>query len=218
MADNGIIIIGNQTIGYTERQTYIYWDISPDMSDERNVYIKPPYYLVNNNRYAGLNYVLSIYTTRWTGMEYEPVPMSERTIFLYYSQCIRSERTTYYYPETGNRLVFVEGLLTNTPLLMKYPKYFNWNYVPQILNPEFILWSFYPLSTSDITVKLMSTTGISVSVNSGVEPDKFTITTLSNNQYKIVANVDQTFPAGDHVSCYITAYDSKGNYLKPGMW
>jgi len=218
MADDGIIIIGNQTIGYTERQTYIYWDITPNMVDERHMFIASPYYLVSNSRYTAQNYLLTIYSTRWTGLDYTPIPMSEVTIFLHYSQCVWSERSVSYHPETGNRMMFVEGLMTNTPLLMKYPKYYNWSYVPQIVNPQFILWSFYPLATNDITVKLTSDTGASVSVNSGTDPDKFSIVPLSNKQYQITANVDHTFATGDHVTCYLTCYDTKGNYLKPGMW
>lgn len=219
MADNGIIIIGDQTIGYSERETYVYWDIAADAQSERSIILHPPYYLISNSRHTALNYIHTLYATRWTAMEYTPNPTSDRYVYLHYSLCVKSERTTYYHPETGNRLVFVEGLLTNTPLLMKYPKYYNWNYVPQVLNPEFILWSFYPLATSDITVKLLATnSGSSVVKNSGVDSNDFIIETLSNKQYKITVNIDHTFNPGDTVTCYVTAYDTKGNYLKPGMW
>lgn len=218
MADNGIIIIGGQTIGYTERNVYVYWDIASDMTSERGVALSAPYYLVPNARYTALNYILSAYTTRWTSLTYQPTPISERSVFMHYSQCVRSERGIYYHPETGNRLVFVEGLLTNTPLLMKYPKYFNWSYVPQVLNPEFILWSYYDLAVNDITVKLVSTAGITASANSGTDKSLFNIETLANHQYRVTVNIAQVFAPGDTVNCYVTAYDVKGNYLKPGMW
>jgi len=218
VAENGIIIIGDQTIGYSERSTYVYWDIAADAQSDRKILIKEPYYLVANGRHTTLNYVQSIYATRWTLLTYQPTPISERNIYLHYASCVRSERYTYYYPETGNRLVFVEGLMTNTPLLMKYPKYFNWNYVPQVLNPEFVLWSYYALEENDITIKLVSSGGSIILCNSGNETSKFTISNIADKQYKITVNIDHTFNTNETVTCYITAYDIKGNYLKPGMW
>ena len=218
MADNGIIIIGNLTTGYTERETYVYWDVAPNTLDERTMALAEPYYLEWTAVYSAINYILTIYTTRWTCMDYTPTPMSEITTYLCYSELAWDERTCYFYLDTRDRWAFVEGLFTNTPLLMKYPKYYNWSYVPQVLNPQFILWSYYPLATNDITVKLMSVAGASVIVNSGTDASKFTLTPIGNNLYQIDVNVEHTFNTGDQVTCYITAYDTKGNYLKPGMW
>lgn len=218
MADNGIILIGDQVIGYTEREVYLYWDMDPDVISDRGILLHTPYYLISNSRHTALNYVCSVYATRWVFLEYKPTPITERKIYLCYALCNKSERTIYYHPETRDRLVFVEGLLTNTPLLMKYPKYYNWNYVPQMLNPEFILWSYYILELNDITVKLVSSLGDIITVNSGTHSTLFNIVTLPNNQYKITVTIDHIFEPSDTVTCYITAYDCKGNYLKSGMW
>lgn len=217
MADNGIIIIGDQTIGYTERETYVYWDISADVQSERTCFIETPYYLLSSARAVAMNYIQYIYSTRWTTYAQQIIPLSERFVFVHYSKCYSSERQTYYYPDTRERLAFAEGLLTQTPLLMKYPKYHNWNYIPQVLNPEFMLWSFYDLAEEDITVKMIGSTGTSVTVNSGVD-DVFTITKVADKQYKIKVIIDHTFDPGETVTCYITAYDVKGNHLKSGMW
>ena len=218
MADNGIIIIGDQTLGFSERETYVYWDISTDIQSERSILLLEPYYCISNGRHTTLNYVYSAYATRWTYLEYEPQPISERYIYLHYSTCTKSDRYIYYYPETRNRLVFVEGLFTNTPLLMKYPKYYNWNYIPQTINPEFIVWSFYDIEKNDVTIKLISNTGDTVSINSGITPQKFNIEKIADKQYKITAFIDYTFDPGVQVTCYISMYDVKGNNLKPGMW
>ncbi len=218
MADNGIIIIGDQTIGYSERDVYVYWDLSADFTNERSCVLSEPYYQVVNSRYVITDHIQYVYTTRWTGLEYDPIPITERYVFMHYAKCEHSERTVYYYPDTRERLMFVEGLLTNTPLLLKYPRYFNWNYVPQILNPEFTLWSHYALEEGDITLKLMSSSGTTILLNSGSTPDLFTITKITDTQYNVVVSVDHTFDPGDTITCYLTAYDVKDNYLKPGMW
>lgn len=218
MSDNGIVVIGGQTIGYTERNVYVYWDVSPDMSTERQFSIETPYYTINTARHVFYEDIQHIYTTRWVSMHYTPLPVSDRQMFVYYSQCMKSERFVYYHPDTAERLIYVESLLTTTPLLMKYPKYFNWNYVPQIVNPEFIVWAHYPLDLSNITLKITSTNGVLLSLNSGTNPDKFSIASIGNNQYKITFYVDYVFDPGDVVTCYVMAYDIKGNYLKPGMW
>lgn len=218
MADNGVIVVGGGTIGYSERNIYVYWDISADLSSDRSFLIETPYYVVANSRYIAHQHIQYIYNTRWMHIEYEPIPVTDRTIYVHYSKCFTSERSLYYHPDTHERMIYVEGLMTNTPLLMKYPKYFNWSYVPQVVNPEFIIWSFYDLDYSNVVLKLTSTNGVLLTLNSGTAPEKFDIQELSNNQYKITIFVDYVFDANDIITCYITAYDIKGNYLKQGMW
>ena len=218
VADNGIIIIGDQTIGYSERDTYIYWDVSSDMSSDRSCAIAVPYYQLINSRYVATEHIQHIYATRWVHIEYTPEPISERYIFMHYAACMHSERTVYYYPDTRERLMFVEGLLTATPLLMKYPKYYNWNYVPQILNPQFTIWSHYDLEETDVTLKIISSGGATIYLNSGTSPDAFSIEKTNDTTYVITVAVDHVFEPTETVTCYLTAYDVKDNYLKPGMW
>ena len=218
MSDNGIIVVGGQTTGYTERSIYVYWDISPDLSSERQCGIVTPYYVVSSTRYIAHQHIQYAYCNRWVAMEYTKIPVSDRKIFVHYAKCMHSERTMCYNPDTCERMIYVEALLTTTPLLIKYPKYFNWNYVPQIINPEFMIWSHYDLDIDNITLKITSTNGVLISLNSGANPDKFSIKKFSNNQYKLIFYVDHVFDPGDTVTCYVMAYDIKGNYLKPGMW
>lgn len=215
---DGLIVVGDQTTGYTERQIYVQWDITSDLISERNVTLLKPFYLVSSTRNVTFVRVQYLYMTRWVHVEYEPIPVTERQIYVEYSLCQSSERTIYYYPDTRERLVFVEGLLTATPLVLKYPKYYNWTYVPQILTPEFIIWAYYPLNENDITFKVVGSSGTSIALNSGVHSSKFKIEKIADLQYKITILIDHTFENGETVNCYLTAYDVKGNELKQGLW
>ena len=217
MAD-GIIIVGSQTIGFTERRVYVYWDIPPDLLSDRHSYMENPYRLFINTRYAGCNYIQHIYITRWVHVEYEPTPITEREVYLEYSLCQISERHIYFYPDSRERMVFAEGLFTQTPLLLKYPKYYNWNYIPQIISPEFIIWSFYPLDEDNITLVISTDQGTHLRYNSGTNPDSFRIEKITEEQYKVTVFIDHEFNNSEVVTCYLTAFDTKGNHLKDGMW
>jgi hypothetical protein len=218
VADNGIVIIGNQTVGYTERNIYVYWDISPDLMTQRHIALEVPYYLVMSAREIAHQHIQYIYNTRWMHVEYEPTPITERHIFIHYALCLSSERVIYYYPDTRERLMYSECLLVNTPLIMKYPKYYNWAHVPQILSPSFLLWSFYPLDYENITVQLIGSSGNNIIKNSLSNNADFRIEKIAEYQYNVSVAVNHVFAPGETVTCYVTAYDSKGNYLKPGMW
>lgn len=218
VADNGIIILGDNTLGYTERNIYVYWDISPDLTSQRHIALEVPFYRVMSSREIAHQHIQYIYATRWMHVEYEPTPITERKIFIHYALCLTSERVVYYYPDTRERLIYTECLLINTPLLMKYPKYYNWNFVPQILSPNFILWSFYELDIANISLQIIGSSGTSIIKNSLSHKDSFTIEPISEYQYSITVTIDHVFSPGETVTCYLTAYDMKGNYLKPGMW
>jgi hypothetical protein len=175
MANDGVIVVSDQTIGYTERLVHIQWDITPDSMTEREITLLKPYYSLNSTRNVAFVRIQYIYVTRWVAVSYTPIPISERSVFVHYSSRTMSERYVYYYPDTRERLAFFEGLFTNTPLLLKYPKYLNWNYVPQVLVPEFIIWSYYPLDLDNIVIKLVGSSGTILTLNSGVHQDKFVI-------------------------------------------
>jgi len=213
---DGVTTVGSQTIGYTERQIYVDWDISPDLRSSRQFYSPEAFYRVPNGRYVTQNYIEHVYDTRWVHLEYQPTPITERDIFVYYADCNISERSIYYYPDTGYRQLFVESLYTNTPLLLKYPKYYNWDYVPQVIKPEFTLWSYYPLVEDDIILKVMTDSGKELYVYA--KDGNVTIEKKSDTIYKITFDLDEVFDPGEQITCYISVYDIKGNYLKDGLW
>lgn len=215
---DGIIIVGGQTIGFTERQVYVYWDIAPDLRSNRFGFCENPYYVRSTARYIDHVHIQYLYITRWVHVEYDPIPTADRWVYVHYARCEHSERTIYWYPDTKERYVFAEGLLTNTPLLLKYPKYFNWNYIPQVLNPEFRIWSHYPIQEDDITLKITTDQGTIIYINSGTHPDKVEIVPDGEKIYKITFHVDHVFDPGEVVSCFLSLYDVKNNYLKDGMW
>jgi len=215
---DGVTTVGSQTIGYTERQIYVDWDIAPDLRVSRQLFTPEGYYRIPNTRYAGCNYIQHVYCTRWTLLNYERQPITERKLFVYYALCQTSERKVYYYPDTAYRYIYAESLYTETPLLLKYPKYYNWNYIPQVIHPQFTVWSYYDLKTDDITLKVMTDKGTVLYMNSGKEPDKVKIEKKSDTIYEITFHLDHVFDPGEKVTCYVSMYDVKGNYLKDGLW
>lgn len=215
---DGVTTVGSQTIGYTEREVYLYWDVAPDLRSERFCFLPEAYYVVESVRYTTQNYIEHIYTTRWMSVTYKPTPITERNIFVLYAVCTTSERTVYYYPDTGYRFAYAESIYTQTPLLLKYPKYYNWDYVPQSITPEFEIWSYYPLREDDITLKIVTNQGKTVYINSGDTTAQVDIIKETDKVYKIKFKVDEVFDPGEQITCYLSAYDIKGNYLKDGMW
>jgi len=237
--ETGVIVVGDQTIGYTERLTCLRWDIPADVVTERSAYTEDPFYLFYTTRYSTQNYILTTYSTRWTSYVVEQQTYSEKYIILDYAKREVTERHYYYYPDSANRFLFVQGLLTNTPLLLKYPKYFNWNYIPQIVNPRFDIWSFYPLEKNDLTLKIVGSSGTILYYNYGISQDSFLIEEFPQSppppppvgsilppgpldpppcRYRITVYVNHVFENEETINCYLTVFDSKGNYLKDGMW
>jgi len=214
----GVIVVGDLSLGFTERLTTLRWDIPADVVTERTCYIADPFYMFYSTRYCDYNYLQTSYITRWITYGLEIGYVSEITIMLDYCKTIFDDRVCIFYPDTSERMIFVESLLTNTPLLLKYPKYFNWNYIPQVLNPEFVLWSFYPLETEDITLKLVGSNGGMSIVNSGINPESVLIEHISERQYKITVMIAHVWDHGEIVNCHLSVFDVMGNHLKDGMW
>ena len=218
MAKDGVVVVGDSLLGYTERRAYVYWDINPDLLSEKKGAIETPYIELETFRYATHQHIAHIYTTRWSEVIRAYQPITERTLLFNYKLLQISNRWAYVYQDTRERIGYTEGLFTTTPLILKYPKYYNWNYIPQVINPEFNVWSYYNLDTDNITLKIVSDKGTSIYLNSGINRDKFVIKKISKHTWKIKVYVDHVFEPGEKVSLYVTMYDVKGNHLKPGMW
>jgi len=217
-ANEGVILIGSEVLGYTERTIYVKWDIAPDLRVERFCYIENPYYLIWDARFIAENYILHTYTARWIGCNYKGPPITERKVLVFYGECRFSVRTVYYFPDTSYRYAYAESIYTTTPLLLKYPKYYNWNYIPQVLSPEFRVWAYYPIVKQSVTLKLLTDRGKTIVISYTTSPDKVEIVKESDKIYKITFTVDEVFDPGEKVDCYLSLYDIKGNYLKDGLW
>ena len=213
---DGVTTVGTQTIGYTERQIYVDWDISPDLRVSRKLFTPEAFYRIRDARYITQNYIEHVYCTRWTSVKYLPTPITERHVYFNYAKCKTSDRTVFYYPDTAYRQIYVESLYTNTPLLLKYPKYYNWDYVPQVINPEFTVWSYYPIAVDDIILKIMTSENKVIYVHS--KDNNIELSKLSDTIYKIKFKVDTVFDPGEVITCYVSLHDIKGNYLKDGLW
>ena len=218
MANDGVVVVGDSLQGYTERNIYVSWDINPDLRNERKAGIEIPYYRFHNFRYATHEHIDHIYTTRWSEVVRAYQPITERSVIFNYKQLVTTSRHVYVYQDTRERVGYTEGLFTQTPLLLKYPKYYNWSYIPQVINPEFKVWSYYDIDEDNITIKVISSNGKRVILNSGVNKDKFSIQKLTEHTWKITVYIDEVFEPDEKVSVYVTMYDIKGNELKPGFW
>lgn len=218
MASEGVLVVGDSIQGYTERNGYLYWDISPDLRDERKAFLEEPFYRVTTWRYGATRAIAHIYTTRWAQIKRAYQPISERKVYLSYKELHYSIRTAYVYQDTRERLGYTEALFTQTPLVLKYPKYYNWHYIPQILNPKFRIWSFYDLDLDSITLKITTDKGKLILLNSGKDKDKFKVEKIADKIYEVTIYVDQIFDEGEKVNLYLSCYDEKGNLLKDGFW
>ena len=218
MAKDGIIVVGDSLLGYTERVSYVYWDVNPDLISEKEVLIETPYIEIETFRYITHEHIDHLYTTRWSELIRAYQPVTEQIVTFNHKLIQFSNRYVYVYQDTRERIGYTEGLFTQTPLVLKYPKYYNWNYIPQIITPEFNVWSYYDLDTDNITIKIVSSKGTQIYLNSGINKDKFVIEKVASHQWKIKVYVDHVFEPGEKVSVYVTMYDVKGNYLKPGLW
>jgi len=218
MANEGFFVVGDHLLGYTERTALVQWDIAPDLRSDRFVAITTPFYRIFDARYGTQRHILHAYMTRWVTTVVDGPPGTERMVYVLGVECHTSDRMGYFYLDTGVRYGIAEGLYTNTPLLLKWPKYHNWAYVPEILTPEFQIWSFYELDTSDIQIKIVGAETGTVVLHSGRDRDKFEIEKISDNIYQIKVIVDTQFQDGEQLTCYVSAHDVKGNWLKPGIW
>ena len=55
----------------------------------------------------------------------------------------------------GQRFVATpESFVRATPVILKYPKYHNWEYIPRKITPEFDVWSYYELDENSINLTI----------------------------------------------------------------
>jgi len=228
MPNSGVYTVGDKVIGYTERKVVFKSDISPDLRTERKIVLEQPYIVKLTWRYITYNHIAHYLSVRHLLIQRPEKPyFSERKIFLKWKLSFQSTRKIVVQTDIWTRKCFVESLYTNTPLLLKYPKYYNWEYVPQVLNLEFHIWSFYKLEENDITLYIVSKNNPNrkpIILNSGKDKSKFKIEiikTYPNNKgflYKIQIFPDVIFNIGEELEISLVCYDVKGNYLKQGLW
>ena len=218
MPESGVLIIGDQIIGYSERYIYNCWDVPTDIKSNRYCAIVKPYLNVYGARYAYHNHVRYMYSGRYASINYTPIPCSDRYVFVNYLIAGKSDRYAYFYEDTGWRYCFYDCLLTQTPLLLKNPKYTNWEYIPQIINPEFKIWSHYELNENDISLHITSDNDANIFLNSGINKSSFSIVKESEKIYNITVYVNHVFDNDETINCHLTLFDKKGNYLKDGLW
>jgi hypothetical protein len=224
---SGVYTVGDKIIAYTERQFIVKYDVSPDLRSERQFNLEQPYTVYTSWRYFSFNYILHLLSQRqFVIVRSEKPYFEERNFFIQWCHLDYTDRKFFVQLDIWKRNFIVESLFTNTPLLLKYPKYYNWDYVPQILNLEFNVYSFYDLEEDDITVYINSLTNPehSIILNSGLDKDKFEIKVISeypNNKgkiYQIKVYVPIVFDVGEEIQISLVCYDKKGNYLKKGLW
>ena len=82
MPDSGVLVIGDQIIGYSERYIYVNWDIAPDVCVEVQAVLEMPYLGVSSVRYVYHEHVKYSYSNKWCSILYTPIPVSDRYIYL----------------------------------------------------------------------------------------------------------------------------------------
>jgi len=216
---SGLLVFGSVILGFDSRTCFVAFDVAPETKSERFIYVAPAYITYTTWRYAKYNYVLKIFTTRYTYIEYKGFPYDERKIKVLYGIKYIDERHCYYYFLHNEVKCYCEGLFTNTPLLLKNYKYNNWERIPNVITPEFYIWSFYPLDENSIELLIHNKTKDEyILLSSSTDKDKFKIEKVSNYVYKITVFVNEFFENGTVLDLYLSVYDIHGNYIKDGIW
>lgn len=218
MPDSGVLIIGDNIIGYAERYVYCSWDVPADILSQRTCGQLTPYLNVYSARYVFHEHIKHIYSERNVSIKYTPIPVTDRYAYADYVLNSVTTRYCYFYPDTGFRYCFYESLLKQTPLLLKVPKYTDWEYIPQIIHPEFKVWSHYDLDEDNISLHITSDNDVNIFLNSGINKSSFKIVKNSDKIYTITCYINHTFDNGEVIDCHLSMFDKKGNYLKDGLW
>jgi hypothetical protein len=104
---------------------------------------------------------------------------------------------------------------------MKYPKYYNNEFLPLVITPAFKVWGFYPLDLDTLTILVKDiTNGREFLYNYGVNKEVFEVeeTPATDGRgfiYSItVKTPDLVFPPNTQIEIYIDVYDIYGNQIK----
>jgi len=226
MGDTGFSILGDHILGWSDLEVLVYSDIPVDLLTERTCSTPAPFIQFVSFRYTSLNYIQTFFHGRFVSGVYKLPEATDRKIYVHYRDLRISDRYCSFLPETNEIRAFFEGLLTTTPLTLKYPKYYNWNYIPRQINPKFNIWSFYDLDLDSVTIHITTNNSGNPSLNkdiflnSGLDSDKFEIIQHETNKklWEITVFVDEVFENGEEVITYVSMNDVKGNHLKDGLW
>jgi len=218
MANTGIITLGNYILGFDSRYCVFKYDVQPELKYEIKC-ITSGFLRFNTWRYIHYNYIIKVFTTRYVHIVEEKKPYSEKKIYMLYGIRYKDERYCYYYYLQNEVKCYFESLFTQTPLLLKNYKYNHWERIPNLISPEFYIWSYYPIDEKSIEIFIHDKTNDRLIVYSYItDKDKFKIEKIKEKIYKVSLEVDVFFENGTELDIYISLYDIKGNYLKDGLW
>lgn len=219
----GFINFGSYTLGYREITCYFYQDIAPELQRNQRCYLSGAF--IRNDRfwYGSFNSLLSSFISFYIYHIHIGPPYTHFNIFIHYAEKRKTEWKCSFNIDTSTFMCYTESVFTNTPLLLKYPKYYNWYRIPQVLTPRFTIWSYYDLDLTSIDVFIKYTKSnktILKILNSAVNKDKVIIKRRQENAqiYEIEAYFDDIIPENTEVEIGITCQDIKGNWLKDGLW
>lgn len=215
---NEVIAFQDKITGIDERYAGLSVYINPDLVSERNAFVPAGFVSYFNARLIQLRWYFHTFTTRYIGMDYLPIPVSDKRIFMLYAQRHCDDRYCYTELDTSWKYCFCEGKVVNTPLLMKYPKYTDVDYLPLVITPNFKVWSYYELDLNSLTVLIKDTTNNQEYLfNYANNKDKFRIIQHKTNNgfiYDITLYPDLVFMPNSKIEIYIDVLDIWGNRIK----
>lgn len=219
----GFIDFGSYILGYRETYCYFYTDVSPDLQRNQTCYFGGAFLRYDRFYYGSFDSILSRAIGYYIYHEHLGPPYIHYRIFVHYADKRKSDWNCYYLIDTTTYYCYTESLFTNTPLVLKYPKYYNWYRIPQILTPKFTIWSFYDLDLTSIDIYIKyerNNRTIMKILNSALNRDKINIRRNNGNPniYEIEAYFDDIIPENTEVEIGIACQDIKGNWLKDGLW
>lgn len=220
----GFLDFGSYLLGWRETNCYAYFDVPSDLQRNIDIFVPQPFIRKETWLYCSYDYVLNTFFSVYTFAPHQGNPYRHINVFYNYALKLKNDINCFYYINTQDILCFVESAFTNTPLVLKYPKYYGWERVPQILSPRFTIWSYYEIDISSINVYIRYQNAENQYVLSILNPmvhkDKVIVKRDVGNDkiYIIEAYFPDVIPPNRKVEIGISLQDVKGNQLKQGFW
>jgi hypothetical protein len=232
LKQNSIVVYSDHIEGIDERYSGLKVYINPDLTSERNCYTPKGYLERYTAKICQSSWKFHTFTTRYCGQKYNPIPVSDKKIFMLYAQRECSDRYCYTILDTSWKYCYTEGKVTNTPLIMKYPKYYNLPELPLAIYVDFKVYSFYKLDLDTLYVLIKDKTNNKTWLfHYPKDKDKFKVEIKKlpipsrlegkvlhkderNFEYHIILYPNITLEPSSEIDIYVSVYDIFGQPIK----
>jgi len=232
LKQNSIVVYSDHIEGIDERYAGLKVYIDPNLISERKCYVGAGFLRTYTAKICQSSWKFHTFTTRFVSQKYNPIPVTDRKVFMKYGERHCDERKCFTVLDTCWKWCFVEGKVENTPLLERYPKYYFFQELPLSIYVDFKVYSFYELDLNTLYVLIVDkTNNKSYLYHYPKHKDKFVVnkkklpipTRLQgkvldpdkrNFEYHIILYPDIVLKPSSEIDIYVSLYDIFGNPLK----